>query len=247
MLTLRALTCGWFQAPVSFFIDGGESHLLRCPIPVYLIEHPQGRALFDTGLGRRFQKPGKKLTATEAGFEFDATVEIGAQLQVMGIDPRSIRWIINSHLHADHCGGNASIPNATVVVQGRELAYAKAKVDGLLYHADDFETGHSVLAIDGEYDLFKDGSVVLFPTYGHTAGHQCARLKLARGDVVLAADCCYLRRSLDELRPSPGSFDAQASGAVLRHLANLRDQGVRIFYGHDGEFWRSVPQNAVIT
>lgn len=144
--------------------------------------------------------------------------------------------------------GNASIPNATVIVQARERPAARADADSgsQLYDPKDFDNGHPVLAIDSEHDLFGDGSVVLFPTYGHTPGHQSARVKLQDGDVILAGDCCYLKRSLDELRGSPRDADREASLATLRHLASLREQGARIFYGHEGAFWKTVPQGQPI-
>ncbi len=247
MVKLLAFTCGWFQAPVGFFLDGGEQDVLRSPVPAYLIDHPKGMALFDTGLGRRFiRAAGYRLAPGERGFEFDESADIAARLRSIDVDPGAVRWIINSHLHADHCGGNVFIPNATVVIQRPELEAARAGADGRVYHPDDLDQGHPILAVHGEHDLYGDGSVVLFPSYGHTPGHQCARVRLPKGDVVLAADCCYLKRSLDELRISPSDVDQELSLATLRHLRELRSRGTRIFYGHDGEFWKSVPQGIPI-
>lgn len=243
MVRLFAFTCGWFQAPVSFFLEGGESDILRSPVPAYLIDHPKGLALFDTGLGRRFMKAaGERLLPAATGYEFDETADIAARLHDIDVDPARVRWIVNSHFHADHCGGNASIPNATIIVQRRERQAAFSSADGRLYHIDDFDLGHPVLEIEGEYDLYGDGSVVLFPTYGHTPGHQCAKIKLGQGDVILTADCCYLRRSLDELRLPSHNFDRELSQATLRRLQAMQAMGAKIFFGHDGDFWKSVPQ-----
>jgi len=246
-VTLFAFTCGWFQAPVGFFLEGGEPDVLRSPIPAYLIDHPKGRALFDTGLGYRYRKPiGERLAPGTTGFEFDESADIAERLRRIDVDPASIDWIVNSHLHADHCGGNASIPNATIVIQSRELAAANRAEGTKTYDRADLDHGHPVLAIDGEYDLFGDGSVILFPTFGHTPGHQSARVRLDSGDVVLAADCCYLERSLDELRVAPSNVNQEDALATLRHLAALRARGTRIFFGHDDGFWKSVPQGTPI-
>ncbi len=246
MVRLFASTCGWFQAPVGFFLEGGENVVIRSPVPAYLIEHPKGLALFDTGLGRRFIRAAdERLQPGATGYEFDESADIAARLSSIGTDPRHVRWIVNSHFHADHCGGNASIPNATIVVQRRERQAART-ADSKLYNKDDFELGHPVLEIDGEHDLYGDGSVTIFPTYGHTPGHQSVRVKLPKGDVVLTADCCYLKRSLDELRPPPDNADRELSLATLRRLRDLQSQGARIFFGHDGQFWQSVPQGLPI-
>jgi glyoxylase-like metal-dependent hydrolase (beta-lactamase superfamily II) len=244
MLRLHPLTCGWFQAPLSFFVGGNHDRMVRAPVPAYLIDHPKGLALFDTGLGVRFRREADAtLGAREMGFDCDESADIAMRLKAIDVVPANIRWIINSHFHADHCGGNASIPNATVIVQSRELASAQAHADGLIYDPVDYDVGHPIMAIDGEHDLFGDGSVILFPTFGHTPGHQSARVALASGEVVLTADCCYLKQNLEEMLLPPHTHDIEASLGTLRHLAKLRNQGRKIFFGHDPDFWRSIPHD----
>lgn len=242
-LKLFAFTCGMFQSTASFFVETDGDEIIRSPVPAYLIDHPKGLALFDTGLNVRFRRAADaKLGLNEQGFDIDEGAEIAARLRAIGVDPGAIRWIINSHLHADHCGGNASIPNATVVIQSRELAAARACEIPMLYDRRDYDHGHPILAIDGEHDLYGDGSVILFPTLGHTPGHQSVKLRLAKGEVVLAADCCYLARSLDELAVPALNLDREASLGTLKKLREMRETGTRIFYGHDRAFWEKVPQ-----
>ena len=110
------------------------------------------------------------------------------------------------------------------------------------YNRRNFDLGHKRLLIDGEHDLFGDGSVVCLPTYGHTPGHQSLRLQLDGGEVVLAADSCYFCRTLRERRLPPRAHDREAMLASLDRLAALEAGGARIFYGHDPEFWQTVPQ-----
>ena len=245
---LLCFTCGSFQAPLTFFLGGSDRSFLTSPIPAYLIRHDsKGLALFDTGLGHRHRREMDfRLAADQTGFVFHESNAFAARLRAAGIDPAQVRWIINSHLHADHCGGNASFPNATVVVQRAELNFARARLDGSLYSADDFETGQPFLQVDGEHDLFGDGSLILLPTSGHTPGHQSAKVRLATGDVVLTSDCCYLQRNLDELTISPGNFDKEASLDVLRRLRAMRDKGTRMFFGHDPEQWQDVAQGTIL-
>jgi N-acyl homoserine lactone hydrolase len=99
-----------------------------------------------------------------------------------------------------------------------------------------------VRLIDGEHDVFGDGSVVCFPTYGHTPGHQSLRLRLASAEIVLAADSCYFCRTLRERRLPQNAFDREAMLASLDLLARLEERGARIFFGHDSDFWKSVAQ-----
>lgn len=238
-----AFTCGWVRLPMSFFLDGEEGRI-TAPATVFLIEHKKGLALFDTGLGPRFiPAPG-----TEAKGPVRMTQEdrIDRRLEAIGVDPAKIDYIINSHLHLDHAGGNCLLPEATLVVQAAEWDHARAGVDGA-YFPEDVDTGHKLLKIHGEHDLFGDGSVVIFPTPGHTPGHQSARVRTMTGEVLLAADCCNLRRSLDEMRLPDHVHDASAYRATLGKLGELREQGVRLFYGHDPDDWSRVPQGRALS
>jgi N-acyl homoserine lactone hydrolase len=56
------------------------------------------------------------------------------------------------------------------------------------FNRRDFDLGHQLQLVDGEHDVFGDGSVVCLPTHGHTPRHQSLRLRLDRGEIVLAAD-----------------------------------------------------------
>ena len=105
-----------------------------------------------------------------------------------------------------------------------------------------FRSGHKLRLVDGEHDLFGDGSVVLLPTYGHTPGHQSMRLRLASDDIVLAGDSCYFCRTLRERRLPRFAHDHAQMHASLDRLAMLEAGGARIFFGHDPEFWKTVPQ-----
>jgi N-acyl homoserine lactone hydrolase len=89
--------------------------------------------------------------------------------------------------------------------------------------------------------LFGDGSVVCLPTHGHTPGHQSLKLRLAGGEVVLAADSCYFCQTLRERRLPRFAFDKEAMLRSLDRLAALERAGARIFFGHDPEFWATVP------
>ena len=246
-LKLYAMTCGHLTAPLGYLMEGGEGEA-RLPVPAYLIEHPKGRALFDTGMHPDCQhdpvaRVGERIKGL---FQFDYAPgeEVSARLAAFDRDPGRIDFIVNSHLHFDHVGGNALVPNATVVMQRREWAAGfdaeTAARHG--YNRRDFDLGHNVKLVEGEHDLFGDGSVLCLPTHGHTPGHQSLRLRLASGDVVLAADACYFCETLRERRLPKRVHDREQMHASLEKLARLEAQGARIFFGHDGRFWQDVPQ-----
>jgi N-acyl homoserine lactone hydrolase len=249
-IKLFAMTCGRLTGDLGRLMEGGEGRA-DLPIPAYLIEHPKGTVLFDTGLHPDCQhdpaaRVGTRLTGLFA-FDFYPGEEVSARLEAIGRDPARIEIIVNSHFHFDHVGGNALIPNAVMVVQKREweagLTPEIAAAHG--YNRADFDLGHKLVEIDGEHDLFGDGSVVCLPTHGHTPGHQSLRVRLTSGEVVLAADACYFCRTLRERRLPQRVYDRQAMLDSLDKLARLEAAGARIFFGHDGEFWKGVPQAPV--
>ncbi|HJU15468.1 MAG TPA: N-acyl homoserine lactonase family protein [Stellaceae bacterium] len=246
-IKLFAMTCGHVIGDLGRLMEGGEGRI-RVPIPAYLIEHPRGVALFDSGMHPDCQSDPTARVGTRIGglFDFDYCPgeEVSARLMAIGRDPERVGILINSHLHFDHVGGNALIPNATMLVQRREWD-AGMDPDIAVPHGfnrRDFDLGHKRLLLDGEHDVFGDGSVVCLPTYGHTPGHQSLRVRLDGGEVVLAADACYFCRTLRERRLPQRVHDRGAMLASLDRLAALEAGGARIFYGHDPEFWQTVPQ-----
>jgi len=120
---LYAFTCGTLTGEFAHLMEGGEGDV-TVPIPVFLIEHPSGRALFDTGLHPDCQHdPAGRLGPRLAGLfriDFKPGEEVSARLEAIDRDPARIDLVINSHFHFDHVGGNALIPNATMLVQRRE-------------------------------------------------------------------------------------------------------------------------------
>jgi N-acyl homoserine lactone hydrolase len=244
---LYAMTCGHVTGSFGRLMEGGEGDV-TVPIPAYLIEHPKGTALFDTGMHPDCQVDPEKRAGSRIAqlfrFDYRKGEEVSARLEAIGRDPRKIDLIVNSHLHFDHVGGNECIPNATVVVQKREWDAGQdpemAAARG--FNRRDYDLGHKIRIVDGEHDLFGDGSVMLLPTHGHTPGHQSVKVRLATGDVVLAADSCYFCRTLRERLLPTAVYDREQMLQSLDKLARLEDAGARLFFGHDPELWKTVPQ-----
>ncbi len=146
---LFAFTCGWLTGELGYLMEGGEGKV-DLPIPSYLIEHPKGTMLFDTGMHPDCQhdpagRIGPRVTQLFS-FNYRPGEEISARLEALGRDPAKIDLVVNSHFHFDHVGGNALIPNATVVVQRREW---EAGMDPDIaarrgFNRRDFDLGHKV-------------------------------------------------------------------------------------------------------
>jgi N-acyl homoserine lactone hydrolase len=248
---LYAFTCGSLTGPRGHLIEGGEG-VATLPIPAFLIEHPKGRALYDTGMHPqcRTDAAGRMGARVPSifGFEhFGPDDDIKSRLESVNRDPGKIDLIINSHLHFDHAGGNALIPNATVVIQKREWETGQTPelAAQVGFHKVDYDLGHKVKQVEGEHDVFGDGSVVCLPTYGHTPGHQSLKVRTEKGEVVLTGDACYFCQTLRERRLPNRVFDKAQMLASLDKLEALEKGGAKLIFGHDAEFWKDVPQAPV--
>lgn len=245
---VHPLECGWLTATNAAFILEGLSGELRLPIPSYAIEHPSGRlAVFDAGLHPELRTSTARLGSSAALFrvEFGAGESLGERLSAAGFDPTAVEFGVLSHLHFDHVGGVLELPNATLVVQGREWAagHHPKLVERDVYNPADFDLGHGLVEPDGEHDLFGDGSVVCVPTPGHTAGHQSLRVQTESGEVVLCGDACYLRHALEEDRVPAFGFDLDMQRRSMGLLRQFEAAGATLVFGHDADQWSQRPSH----
>lgn len=243
-MRLEALTCGWVIGPFR-----GEQHGdVRLPVPCFVIHHPQGVTLVDSGLhpGMR-DDPHARIgwVADILRFELGPSEDVLSRLRAAGVDPAELRFLVNTHLHFDHAGGNELIPtDVELVVQRREWQAGAdpAEIESNHYNPEDYRQERQVRQVEGEHDLYGDGSVVLLPTPGHTPGHQSLRVRLDGGELVLCADACYFVDWMDSEETPPYGFDKQQELESLRKLRALRDGGAQVIYGHDPEQWGTLPQ-----
>ena len=202
------------------------------PVTSFLVDHPRGRLLFDTGvhcqarldpLARLGPERIKRLTVKSRAGD-----DVVPQLARLGLKPDDVRYVANSHLHFDHCGGNEFFPRAAFFVQRPELEAARRP---------GFVPSYSPSPIG-------DGSVVLLPTYGHTPGHQSLLIRDAKkAQLVCAADACYTRENMDRDVLPNVLWNPSVMRESLAVLRRLRDQaGATMFYGHDPAQWESIPQ-----
>jgi len=160
-----------------------------------------------------------------------------------------VRHVVLTHLHFDHGGGLLQLPNARVIVQARE--WAELNDDRLVgigaYNPDDVDLGHDRLELDGDHDLFGDGTVTFLLTDGHTAGHQSVRVRTEQGTFVICGDCCYMRRSLTHEHLPPVAKDRDRQLASIRRLAGEQRAGATMLFGHDPDQWAMIERDGLHT
>lgn len=241
---LFGCVCGQFHSGGAGL--GMEADRVSVPIPFYVVEHPDGVALFDCGLPEAIGNADDpyRLRLNKGGMDstFEPQEMAGRQLERLDIDPARVRFVVLSHLHFDHAGGLHQIPNATLVVQKREWEAGFDADISRTYALPKrfFDLGHEVRLIEGEYDLFGDGSAVCIPSYGHTPGHQSLRVKSAAGDHLLIGDACYNRRTFEN-RQFPGPALQDVMNRSMDRLAALSSPETVMVFGHDPDQWGASP------
>ena len=226
-------------------------NITHLPIPSWLIDHPDGLCLFDTGMHLELQTTTERLGRSAKHFDpdFEPGEELAARLDARDIRPSDIDRVIFSHLHFDHVGGTVEVPDARIVVQQAEwdAGHDQRKVDLGIYNPDDYDCGHEVETVEGTHDVFGDGKVVCIPTPGHTAGHQSLRVELESGPVVLTGDCVYYEDMLDTMSTPQFGHDTDQQLASMRELIRLRDdEGCHLVFGHDEDQFRALPATGLV-
>jgi N-acyl homoserine lactone hydrolase len=168
-IDIRRLDFGYFVRPAEE-TGTGAPRVEACL--GYLVVHPDGVLLFDTGMGGapdvdQHYRP-RRRDLESALHEAGAAVDLVTQ-------------VTNCHLHFDHCGGNPLLAGRPVFVQSRELAEARTTVD---YTLPELIEGGRYEVIDGEAEVLP--GVFLIPTPGHTEGHQSLVVARRDGHVIVA-------------------------------------------------------------
>jgi N-acyl homoserine lactone hydrolase len=154
----------------------------RIPVYVYLVTHPEGCILVDTGMTELHP----------AVADMDPRLE---PLTAESIDIDSITAVVNTHLHFDHCGGNHLFAGKPVYVQRRELEDARTQTDYTIREWVD-APGVTYVEVDGEMELLP--GVRLIPAPGHTRGSQIVVVQTEEGPVAIVGDAAVWSGELDE-------------------------------------------------
>ena len=215
------------QGARRYFPGGWSERTL--PVNVFLVHHPEGLCLFDTGQTARAASPGYHPGwhpyLRLACFELVPEDEIGTQLARAGVDPGTVRWVVLSHLHTDHVGGVGAFPGAEVIVSAVEWERATG-LSGRMrgYVPQHWPPGAEPVLVDvsgpgvgpfkGSYDVAGDGSLLVVPTPGHTPGHVSlvARGSGAGGGAFLGGDIAH---AAADLPADVAAFCARDGLAVL--------------------------------
>ena len=162
----------------------------------WLIRHPDGDMIWDTGVpGMLAGQP----AFTQDIYTVSLNETLSAQLRYKGIEPSDIDYVSISHSHFDHVGQIDQVSGATWLVPQPEHDFMfPDNAEGETEAATQFSAfaQMEMVPFTGEYDVFGDGSVIIFPTPGHTPGHTSLQVMLEEtGPVLLTGDLYHREES----------------------------------------------------
>ena len=224
--SVRRIDFGYFVRPTDE--TGTGKPRVECVLG-YAVEHSAGLLLFDTGLGEGDPE-------VEAHYR-PLRRPLPVALRDAGLAMNDVQWVVNCHLHFDHCGGNPALAGRPIFVQSRELRAARTATDYTLSHLIDFD-GAEYRQIDGETEILPD--VLAIPTPGHTDGHQAIAVRGKDGTVVLAGQALsfssdYARHQYSHELALAGEEHAPYPDWIARFH---EFDPVRVHFAHDRAIWQ---------
>lgn len=185
----------------------GKDKKIILPVSCYLIEHPKGNVLIDTGWDPRYvqERPNAILDMVSAPILCEGE-SVDCKLKALGLSPSDLDYIFFSHMDFDHTSGLRVVKDAKrIMAAEEEIADSKKYVYRYVKSTWNFtevmpfsysKTG--VGPVGRSYDVFGDGSILLIHTPGHTHGLFSARISNGDQYVLLVGDTAYTQRSMDE-------------------------------------------------
>ena len=204
------------------------------PIYAWVIEHPEGPIVVDTGETARTSQP-DYLPRWHPYYRFavrmDVTPEqeIGPQLRRIGIEPGEVPTIVLTHFHTDHTGGLHHFPNSKFLVSGDDYRSAQGitgRLQGYLPQRWPEWFSPALISFSSNtfgpfaqsYPLTEEGDVVVVPTPGHTPNHVSVVVKADGVSYFLAGDTSYTEELLLERIPDGVSPRARITVRTLETI-----------------------------
>lgn len=247
-LKLYAFNCGEVEMlDLSIFDSGGaydgmqNSAVNTC----YLLRHPKGDLLWDTGLP-------DALNAVEGGvtngpFQLQMPKTLIGQLAEIGVGPADIDYLSLSHSHFDHTGNAAVFASATFIVHEAERAYMfrdEARASPQSFDSYAALEGAKTVTFTDEYDVFGDGSVRIIAMPGHTPGHSVLLANLKNsGPVLLTGDLYHLTQARKRRTVPVFNTDADETlRSMDRFEALAAKKDARVVIQHEADDFADLPK-----
>ena len=214
----------------------------------YLIRHAKGLMLWDSGNPDRLAALPDGLTNPQGTITAFMRKPLAESLREIGVAPADIHHFAMSHGHGDH-SGNANLFHAsTIYMQAAEHdAVFGTQPQKFGFIPANFERlkGSKIVRLNGDHDVFGDGSVMIKAAPGHTPGHQVLVVRLPRtGPVMLSGDMVHLQYSWANRVVPSFNFDVAQSGRTIDAMKEYTARtGTRLWINHDREQHATIPKS----
>ena len=213
----------------------------------YLIRHANGWMMWDTGNADRIATMPNGLTAPNGIITAFMKNPLAESLKEIGVAPADIQHFAMSHSHGDHSGNANQFAAATLYMQVPEYdAVFGPESQKFGFVAANFEKLRDAKAVklNGDHDVFGDGSVVIKPAPGHTPGHQVLIVRLPKtGPVMLSGDMVHLTYSWNNRVVPSFNFNVEQSGRTIDAMKDYAQKtGTTLWINHDKEQHAAIPK-----
>jgi glyoxylase-like metal-dependent hydrolase (beta-lactamase superfamily II) len=208
----------------------------------WLIKRGGKWLLWDTGVPESALNDPKGWSTLPQLIVYHLDKTISGQLSAVGLKPDDIQYVAISHTHGDHIGNVALFPNATVLIQRVEYEWISSP-DGPNANVNQLKalarklmgTPKHLQLLDGNTDVFGDGSVMLFPTPGHTPGSQSLLVHLRKsGFIILSGDVVHLAANFhNNVVPTLNTDKAASIASMEKVRTMMGTYHAQLFINHD--------------
>jgi glyoxylase-like metal-dependent hydrolase (beta-lactamase superfamily II) len=214
--------------------------------PFYVISHPKGNLMWDAGLPEGLIAMEETFTDPSGAFTVSRKDSVVNQLKSIGMSPSDIKYLALSHTHFDHSGHANVFKEATWLVQKTEYDFITSE-DAQKNNADNYNAIKELTntqKLNGEFDVFGDGTVVIKSMPGHTPGHQVLFLNLAEtGSVLLTGDLYHLYENRENRGVPIFNFNVeQTLNSMTAFEVFANESNARVIMQHSKEDFNKMPK-----
>ena len=251
-IQLYALDCGRANfSDLGVFADDGSMNgqARELIVPCYLIRHPNGDLLWDTGLPEALADMPEGFTPPGFPATLSVPTRLSAQLAQLNLTPADIEYVSVSHFHSDHSGNLNMFAASNWIVDAEERS--RMFSDDAAHTGQEFpnynqlETANTTrIEGDADYDVFGDGTVTIIQAPGHTVGHTVLRVNLANaGPLLITGDMYHLAESRERRLVPTFNFDRPQTIASMDKVDALESSAnLRVIRQHVPEDFAALPR-----
>jgi len=208
----------------------------------WLVRHGSDWLLWDTGVPETTLNDPRGWSTLPKLIVYHLDRSVTGQLAEIGLKPDDIGRVAISHTHGDHIGNVGLFPNSTIVMQRAEYSWIHSpdgpndNVNQLMALARKLlGTPKNLQLVDGDTDVFGDGSVTLISTPGHTPGHESLLVHLRKsGFIMLSGDVVHSEENFEKnIVPSLNTSAADSIASMERVRRLIKTYKATLFINHD--------------